>query len=141
MVEKFFGYGVDLTKLKFNNVGEFVKKYTNNIYEDAISDLDDVDKDILGWLDNYQNDGGYYGLSAYLAEVINQEEDLELSCYDSVAYGYIYVQSTYPWALTDKMKSLTKESLEAIIIKYLSQITETEIRCEYLTMWRSTIDD
>lgn len=26
MVEKFFGYGVDLTKLKFNNVGEFVKK-------------------------------------------------------------------------------------------------------------------
>ena len=51
------------------------------------------------------------------------------------------MQSTYPWALTDKMKSLTKESLEAIIIKYLSQITETEIRCEYLTMWRSTIDD
>ncbi|RGO65911.1 hypothetical protein DXB08_28710 [Hungatella hathewayi] len=98
------------------------------------------DNNILDWLNDYEMDG-YQGLSAYLSRVINEQENIELSVYDSVPNGYLYIYPDYPWRFSKIMGSLTIESLNALFGKYISQITDDPITIDYLTMYYDDIDD
>lgn len=145
MISKFVGYGVDLSGMKFKNLKEFVKKYTPDVWEVIQEDLKEgklplSDNNILDWLNDYEREG-YYGLSAYLSGVINEQENIELSAYDSVLNGYLYIYPNYPWRFSEIMRSLTIESLNALFRKYISQITDDLIIIDYLTMYYDDIDD
>ena len=141
----YFGYGVDLSKLNLENLEEFIKNYDYEYYKDMLEDFNDNKQDltdgkILDYLNDYSNGYGYYGISAYLSDMINEKEDLELECYDEVVNGYIYVPMSYPWEGNQNTKNLTKEKLQEILEKYLSLITKKEIVCEELVMYVEDMD-
>lgn len=141
----YFGYGVDLSKLNLENLEEFIKNYDYEYYKDMLEDFNDNKQDltdgkILDYLNDYSNGYGYYGISAYLSDMINEKEDLELECYDEVVDGYIYVPMSYPWERNQNTKNLTKEKLQEILEKYLSLITKKEIVCEELVMYVEDMD-
>lgn len=141
----YFGYGVDLSELNLENLEGFIKYYDYEYYKDMLEDFNDnkqdlTDDEILDYLDNYSNGYGYYGISAYLSDMINEKEDLELKCYDDAVNGYIYVPMLYPWEGNQNTKNLTKEKLQEILEKYLSLITKKEIVCEELVMYVEDMD-
>jgi hypothetical protein len=136
----YFGYGVDLSKLSLENLEGFMKSYDPEYYEDMLECLeyteqDATDEDIFDFLNDYSNEYGYYGISAYLSDIINKKEELELGCYDNVVNGYIYVPMQYPWDGNQNMRNLTREKVQEIFEKYLSGITKNEIVCEELVMY------
>jgi len=142
---KYFGYGIDLSNLHFKNLNLFIHHYDPNLYTDMQRDLEDSgleldDESIIDYLDNYENGYGYYGLSAYLSDIINENEKLELCCYDSCVNGCIYVPAQYPWQFSDKMKKMKKEKINEIMKLYFSQITDDEIKCEDLVMYVDCMD-
>lgn len=141
----YFGYGVDLSELNLENLEGFIKNYDYEYYKDMLEDFNDNKQDltdgkILDYLNDYSNGYGYYGISAYLSDMINEKEDLELECYDEVVNGYIYVPMSYPWEGNQNTKNLTKEKLQEILEKYLSLITKKEIVCEELVMYVEDMD-
>lgn len=145
MQNKFYGYGVDLSQLIYKNLDTFVRKYTPDEWEDMIEDfkenqLTGTDTDILEWLSNYENDG-YYGLSAYLSSIIHEQEDINISAYDSVQNGYLYIVPNYPWRFNMSMRELTIESYKNILKTYISQITDCDIIVEDLVMYYDDIDN
>ena len=99
------------------------------------TEQDATDEDIFDFLNDYSNEYGYYGISAYLSDIINKKEELELGCYDNVVNGYIYVPMQYPWDGNQNMRNLTREKVQEIFEKYLSGITKNEIVCEELVMY------
>ena len=136
----YFGYGVDLSKLSLENLEGFMKSYDPEYYEDMLECLeyteqDATDEDIFDFLNDYSNEYGYYGISAYLSDIINKKEELERGCYDNVVNGYIYVPMQYPWDGNQNMRNLTREKVQEIFEKYLSGITKNEIVCEELVMY------
>lgn len=138
------GYGINLSEAKFKNLREFIETYDKKFYEEMVEDFRDSDVEmsdlnIEGYLDNYENGCGYYGISAYLADVINEHEGLDLRAYDEVYPGYIYVAANYPWAFDENMRKLTKENLHEIFVRYLSEIIEEPIKCEDLEIWVSRL--
>lgn len=79
-------------------------------------------------LDSYVFEHGivnYGGLAAIMCEVIKETEGIELLvCDDFEGETYLIYSPNYPWNIPEKERSLTKESLSDIYIKYLSVITD-----------------
>ena len=79
---KIFGYGVDLSKLNFTDetkMKEFIKRYLPDFAKEIDINEKENEVDIFECIDNYNNDLGYDGLSALLADVINEKEQIQLS--------------------------------------------------------------
>ena len=140
---KIFGYGVDLSKLNFTDetkMKEFIKRYLPDFAKEIDINEKENEVDIFECIDNYNNDLGYDGLSALLADVINEQEQIQLSAYDFIPNGYIYIPANYPWQFNNKEKRLTAESMQEILKKYLSKITDDKIICEDLDLYIESLD-
>lgn len=135
---KVFGYGVDLSKLNFDEekMEAFIKKYLPDFAEEI--EMNDVP--VFECVDNYSNSFGYYGLSALLVDVINEQEKINLSAYDSIPNGCIYIPANYPWHFNENEKQLTAKSTQEILEKYLSKITDDKIVCEDLSLYVESLD-
>lgn len=130
------GYGIDINEHKidkFPGIIKFVEKYTPDMYGYMIEDTgieDDGSEDsleaALDWLECYENDGEE-GLHAYLAFVMSEEESITFESYDD-KYGsrYIFICAEMPWDYNEKIRSITKDEIDGIFRKYISQITEKE---------------
>lgn len=140
---KRYGYGVDLSELDFNDeeaMRHFIKKYLPDQAENMEEDEEEDEIDVFEWIDDYENDFGYHGLSAMLVDIINEHEGIELAAYDDIPNGCIYIPDQQPWQFNEKEKTLTPDSIQEIFEKYLNQITEDRIQCEDLSLYVDSLD-
>ena len=137
-----FGYGVNLSKLKFTNeeaMKNFIKTYLPDRAQDMEEDLSSNNYSVFEWI-GYYDSMGYTGMSALLANVINEQEHLEhITAYDSIP-NCVYLSVNYPWCFNKHERELTPASLESIFRKYISQLTSDPIVCEDLSLYVESLD-
>lgn len=131
------GYGIDINEHgrdeRYTGIIKFVKKYTPDVYNDMLEDTgieddgsEDSLKTALDWLGWYEN-GGEEGLHAYLAFVMSKEENIVFESYDDKYGGrYIFICAEMPWDYEEKLRAVTKDEVNEIFRKYISQISEKE---------------
>ena len=130
------GYGIDINEHDTDNfpgIIKFVKKYTPDVYNDMLEDTcieDDGSEDsleaALDWLECYENDGEE-GLHAYLAFVMSKEENIAFESYDDKYRGrYIFICAEMSWDYGEKLRAVTKDEVNEMFRKYISQISEKE---------------
>lgn len=142
-----FGYGIDLSKLRFTDedtMKDFIRKYLPDYAKDMENDLAENNRkgcheSVFDYIENYDS-MGYTGLPALLADVINEQENTEhFAPHDSVP-GCVYLPANFPWAFNSVEKLLTPESMNCLFRKYLNQITDDPIVCEDLVLYEESMD-
>ena len=130
---EFEGYGIDLYDRMddvFPGLLAFTQKYTPDIYKELCESMDPEDDEedrrifVKEWFSEYDSNG-YSGLSAYLRDVINEQEGTQFRSFDIDCYC-IYFPQDYPWNLNEKMRGMSMEEFCGIVRKYLNQITDAE---------------
>lgn len=144
-MDKYFGYGVDLSTLTFVRLKEFIEEYAtedlNTIIQFmGLGNKEITDDTLLTYINSLYVNNGYSGMSSFLSTVINRYEGLMLLCDDTIPDGYIYYPALYPWQLNDTMKKLSLQDAESILIKWLSKITDSKITVENLVMYCDIVD-
>ena len=130
-----YGYGVCLAGIGFRSVTKIqtllehapkVKKKTEDLFlEQGISDPTADD-----YLDYDQEH--YLGMGAILKDVIAEAEGIELAaCDDHDGHIYLLYPPGYPWSMEETDRTMTKETIEAIIRKYLSIVAESDFEIGY----------
>lgn len=123
-----YGYGIcvddisGFTVEKLQKLLSLAPKYEANINEWLKEN--DIDNPTLE--DYYEYDEDWcLGLATILKEVILEAEDIELTaCNDFDDNRFLVYEPWYPWELTEKDKSITRESLDEIFTKYISVLTD-----------------
>ena len=130
---EFEGYGIDLYDRMddvFPGLLAFTQKYTPDIYKELCESMDPEDDEedrrifVKEWFSEYDSNG-YSGLSAYLRDVINEQEGTQFRSFD-IDCDCIYFPQDYPWNLNEKMRGMSMEEFCGIVRKYLNQITDAE---------------
>lgn len=141
----FYGYGVDLTNAELKNLPDFMAEHTPDLYQDCMDDcVYNYDEEILHdrerlneavkeWLSEYEYDG-YTGISAYLASVINEKENVEVMSHD-VDCDILYLLPQLPWLYNEKTKNISEEDFNALLRKYLSEICDDELTIEGMVLY------
>ena len=136
------GYGIDLCDHRddtFPGLLAFAQKYTPDIYGELYESIDQTDGPegrqafVKEWFSEYESNG-YSGLSAYLKDVINEQEGTQFCSFD-IDCDCIYFPQDYPWKLNEKMRGMTEREFHDIIRKYTSQITGREYRFSEMDMY------
>ena len=130
--DKYYGFGFDYNAIDDNELLLFFKNHHETILKidedfaqesnkddadiDELLDLGEMIEPAYGW-----NVGSFAGL---ISEVMRLETDIGFGAYSDTESGDIYImwESTFPWKLNDKEKSLTYESLTEIIDKYTDEL-------------------
>ena len=130
-----YGYGVRTDNIKIKSVEKL---------QTLISLAPDTEASIKDWLEEngyiepkvedyleYDEDEGCH-LASILKMVIYELESVDLTaCNDFDLWDYLIFEPAYPWGLTEKDKTITKEYLEEIYRKYLSIITDDVPQLDY----------
>ena len=78
------------------------------------------------WFNHYESET-YYGIGAFLHDVIKQEEKIQLDLSESTKNGVcvgIFVKA--PWGYDPSVKNISCPEFKAIINKYVSKITNND---------------
>lgn len=142
-----FGYGIDLSKLRFTDedtMKDFIRKYLPDYAKDMENDLAENNRkgcheSVFDYIENYDS-MGYTGLPALLADVINEQENTEHFVSHDFAPECVYLPANFPWMFTSVEKLFTPKSMGCMFRKYLSQITDDPIVCEDLVLYEESMD-
>ena len=131
-------YGVcisDIATINEEKAISFSKKYAKtdpNPLEEFMGS-GDSNGDLLPfeeWVRYYEYNG-YYGLSAFLAEIINTLEKIDISCDDMGGMHYLGIRPDMPWNYNEKTKELTKDQYIKIMDKYINEFTDSHLSMEW----------
>lgn len=74
----------------------------------------------------------YCGMATILRKVIEEATEIEMmACCDFDCKQYLIYMPSYPWHMTNRDRTLTKEELATVFNKYVSIITDSEIEIDY----------
>lgn len=130
-----YGYGVRLDftnaeKLHLHNLVEYLEPDMKECYDIFLSDneLEDSEESFSEFTDDYLSNvnSSESGLSALLADLILENDGINLSCDD----GCIYLSPDYPWRMNERVKALSREEYEYVIRKWVNVITDEELKFE-----------
>lgn len=142
-------YGVcisDITKLNEDKVLSFLKELAETDSERCryLNDYLDTKKDSLPWelsavewLYDFESDNSYFGVAAFLREVIEYNEGINVCCDDPNGVHYLGISADAPWGFNRKTAALSKEEFHDILRKYINKITDDELEIR----WWSANDD
>lgn len=132
-----YGYGVCISKMK--------KRPTLKRLKALLSLAPGVEADVKAHFkehgikrpsyDDYMEYDQTYmlGLATIIKEVILEAEDIDFTACDNYERDqYLVFEPVYPWRITrDKEKSLTEESIDEILHRYLSVLTDEYMDVDY----------
>lgn len=128
-----YGYGICTDEIQSNTTVERI--------ENLLSYAPEFKNTIHSWFKkiNAKNptvddfaEFGDYGISSLLEEVLKEVEGIEFtSCENFDCECFLIYTPRYPWEITVKDLSLTKEKIEEILKKYVSVLTDEKIDVEY----------
>lgn len=113
-----------------------LKNYINDIREETgfTEENGYDDEDItIDFIDEFEGNYGEMGLTTILREVINEEIPVVFAD-DFNGVDYILYCPSYPWALQENERGLTKENVEAIFNKYIKILTDEPIAIDYYSV-------
>lgn len=143
-MNKYFGFGVDLSYMSFKGLNGFMKEYATDILHELNGDIFGIDlnadEDLEWWISGYFEYNGYSGMAAFLTMVINENENLEFLCSDEDG-GYIFVPTLYPWQFDENMNNLTPEKVNDILKKWISKITDDPIEVKDIVLYCDIMDE
>ena len=136
-------YGIcvnEITNIKTEGLKSLLKIV--DVYDTCMDDCRNEDgsvddDEILGWVDNYEENGGY-GLGALLYAAIEKSENCDISVdIPSDGLTYLGLQIDLPWKYKDSTRNMTEEEYNAILAKYVNMVTDEEIA---IRTWNITDD-
>lgn len=125
-------YGVCISDIKTINeekaikfLNELAKLNYNNYLEEFLENKNDNDTDYSfnDWMYDFEING-YYGLSAFLRQVIEDVEGINIYCDDPNGIHYLGLSLDTPWNYNYKTKNITNEEYDNILRKYINKITD-----------------
>lgn len=132
-------YGVcisDIENINEEKAVEFLNELAQLGYEDYLDEFLENKKDngddynFNEWMYYFEADG-YYGLSAFLKQVIEELEGVNISCDDPNGVHYLGLGLDAPWYYNRKTKNISKEDYEEILIKYINKVTDDVLKIKY----------
>lgn len=138
-------YGVCVSKMKVNNekAVQFLKELADaglgadDYYEIFLEDTSgDEDYTFSRWIEDFESNG-YYGLSAFLQEVISFDEKIDISCDDPNGIQYLGLSADVPWNFNEKTRNMSENEYNENLRKYINKVTDDELTI----CWRSISDD
>lgn len=128
------GYGINEEELcpSTDKQIAFIKKYLPADYEEMqengedncdMSNTAEYMDYCRNWIEDFENDNGDTGFGALLAKGIQEnEEGFYPGYFYNDGYGAIMYEDRLPWEMTDRVKNMTAEDMEAIFKKYLNEL-------------------
>ena len=129
------GYGVDAEELcpTISSQIAFIKKYLPEEYKEMQEDSKDSDYDMSntsdyvdfcnGWISEREDKNGNIGFPALFALAIQQnEEDFNPEYFCCDGYSAVIYEDRLPWEMSDRVKNMKAEDMEAIFKKYLDEL-------------------
>lgn len=126
------GYGFKgevLDNLSTETKVAFTKKYLPQTYELISEEFESLED----WEDFFENgcqeyfDSDSEGFGNIFAEVLRQVEDWNVDyCTGENNYSTLMLNECFPWEMSEKMKSLTRENFEETVNKYLEELKEMD---------------
>ncbi len=122
-------YGVQVTNRIYNtdNIEKFIKRLMDTTCKDIVENYFIGEKDgcddALAWVDTYRS-RGHDGLAAFLTDVINKLENINITCGENNGASFIGIIPDLPWNFNRKIKTLNKEEYSKIFEKYFLYLTD-----------------
>lgn len=135
-----YGYGICTDEIDGNTTVERVENLLAcaPIFRNKLHSYFENEGSVLETVEDY-TEYGAYGLAYILQEVIEEAEGIHFaSCDNYDAECYLIYAPRYPWQITEKDASLTKEKIREILNKYVSILTDTEISVDYQVIENGT---
>lgn len=132
-----YGIGVCTTDLKIKSTKSVAKLISlapdfNEYVKQVFADCDiskPILEDYLELDEDYQN-----GIAYILQEVINELTEINVTACDDInGKRYLLYQPLYPWQMTNLEKGLDKQTVEDILTRYISVITNTEFAIDEIS--------
>lgn len=140
-------YGVcisDIEKINEEKVMEFLEYLS----EDKATEIDYLadflatkndnngDYSVSDWLYDFESNG-YYGLAAFLRDVIEEIEEVDITCDDPNGIHYLGLESEAPWNFNVKTRNMTAEEYRSILTEYVDMVTDDVLEIR----WWHVIDE
>lgn len=133
-------YGVcisDIEKINEEKAMEFLKEldrsygsyYLEKYLEDK-EDHDDEDYSFNDWMYDYEYNG-YYGLSAFLVDVIEHMEEINIACDDPDGVHYLGLSASAPWKFNEKTRNMPEKEFCELLSKYVEKVTDDELKIRW----------
>lgn len=137
-------YGVcisDINEINEEKAIEFLEELSEIGYEDYLENFLDNKHDngedytFNDWVYDYHSDFYNIGLAAFLADVIEEVEDIDITSDDPNGVHYLGLSADAPWCFNKKTRNISREDYEDILRKYVCAITNEilEIRWWYVS--------
>ena len=130
-----YGYGICTADLKIDSVDRIEQLLTfAPVFHEEINDyFDDCDIQEPTIEDYLEFDQDYcYGIAAILKEVCEEATGIEFcACDDFNGNCYVIYMPTYPWRMTERDQTITKEELNEIFNRFVPIITDTKFEIDY----------
>ena len=142
-------YGVcisDITKFDEEKVLSFLKELKElnpekyRYFDDVLESQKDAlpwELSVVEWLHDFEDNCGYFGVAAFLRDVIEDIEGVDIVCDDPHGIQYLGLFADAPWAFNAKTLTLSAEDYCNILRKYLNKITDDKLEIR----WWSVTDD
>lgn len=132
-------YGVcisDIENINEEKAVEFLNELARLNYNDYLEQFlenqndNGMDYSFNDWMYNFEADG-HYGLSAFLKQVIENVEGINIYCDDPQGIHYLGLSLDTPWHYNHKTKNIAKEEYNDILRKYINKITDDILEIRY----------
>lgn len=138
-------YGVCISEIKEINqkkVEKFLAELAEKGFPDYLKEFKANKEDNNGdytvgdYLYDYASNG-YYGLSAFLRDIIEKVEGINISCEDPNGIHYLGIAADMPWYFNEKTRNLSDVEYIQIMAKYVSKVTDETLDIR----WWNVCDD
>ena len=137
-------YGVcisDIEKINNEKVEQFLVNLAEKGYDLYLTEFKENRKDIGNgytvndYLYDYESNNSYYGLSAFLCDVISEVEGIDIKCDDPNGVHYLGLSANAPWAFNEKTRNMTAEEYCEILKMYVSKITDETLEIRWWVVY------
>ena len=120
-----------LNSINWKDVISMLKEYDTYLYTDFLRDFGTVytTDDVRKWVDKYRS-MGYFGLEAFLRDVIKKKENIRLDIVDSDD-TYLGLLAGAPWDFNSLTKKLSKSEFDNMLQKHLTQIVKNKVSIKW----------
>lgn len=129
-----YGICVDhIEGINWQNAIDMLKEFDVDLYSSFLDDLgtDYKDVDIEEWFSNYDNCGGYYGIGAFLYDVIKAKESVDLDIDEPNGKVYLGISANVPWNFAESVKTFSKSDFHNVVNKYIGVLTTEPVEIQW----------
>ena len=131
-------YGVcvsEINKLNVEKAEQFLETLkgtkAGSIAEEYFVAKEDNGYDLNSFLYDYEGEGGYYGLSAFLRDIIASLEEIDISCDDPDGVHYLGLSIDAPWNYNEKTRNMSEDAYTDVLRKYVSYFTDESLEVKF----------